>query len=362
MKRAKRGYETGPAVKTEVKEEQCTVKEEIKEEVKEEDVEEDVPAAATFRVTRSRRVAAQQAPNYAVDSDDDDEDESQSFDEDSAPAPRKRPAKKTAKPGRKPPPPSAVVYDELAIRGAQPAASSESPFRLGALPHDILREVLLALPTRDILRMARVSRTFHAATLGGHFWRRKAVREMGSLVLDERNEVVRHDADAGAWRKYVIERSCRAACPLRDEGPLIQEFWAGVSPWHVMLTCLLCSRTSGSAVVHSAIHQLHERFPTPSSLLQAFEEDEDAAMDETWQIVGPLGMQEQRIRFMRNMTLGYLFTDWPAVGPTALMGIGRFGEDSVRVCCHGITWDVDDCNVNAYAVHLRKAMKAAAAK
>jgi hypothetical protein len=151
------------------------------------------------------------------------------------------------------------------------------------------------------------------------------------------------------WRAYYTFR-----CSVWDAPPsplgLIQERYAR-DPWRLLAACLLCSRTSGSAVVHATVAAFFAAYPTPSSVLEAAATPGGLAV--LGALLHPLGLHREAV--LPRTARGFLSQGWTGGdGVRQLYGCGAFTHDSWRVFCLGhaaaVARDKDaDRNVRAYA-------------
>lgn len=89
---------------------------------------------------------------------------------------------------------------------------------------------------------------------------------------------------------------------------------------------MLCSRTSGSDTIRSAIAHFFTLFPTPTDVLEA---DDDTIKE----VIHPLGLQPTRLAAVRAVARDFLATDWQE--PAQFKGCGKFVTDSWRIFCKG---------------------------
>lgn len=92
---------------------------------------------------------------------------------------------------------------------------------------------------------------------------------------------------------------CRATLLCRRISPIALGQESRPDPWHHLASCMLCSRTSGSVVVHAAIARFFECFDTPSAVLEA---DSDALRV----IIAPCGLQDSRCNAIKRMSHDFL--------------------------------------------------------
>lgn len=97
-------------------------------------------------------------------------------------------------------------------------------------------------------------------------------------------------------------------------------------PWQHIVCCVLCSRTSGSDSIRSAIADFFSLFPSPTAVLEA----DDAAIKA---VIHPLGLQLDRLAAVRAVARDFLATDWQE--PAQFKGCGKFVTDSWRIFCKG---------------------------
>lgn len=153
-----------------------------------------------------------------------------------------------------------------------------------------------------------------------------------------------------------------------------------------MVACLLCSRTSGSAVVRGAIERCLTLWPTPSAVLAA----DEARWGRCWagrlphlrcwllhlagapsgpaesqaaqqaacrpslpctccslvEELNPLGLQATRLAGVRALARDFLATDWE--DPTEFKHCGPFVADSWRIFCCGSRQPAADANLARY--------------
>jgi hypothetical protein len=154
------------------------------------------------------------------------------------------------------------------------------------------------------------------------------------------------------WREFAARRCQTFTLPagLATDRALIQEQTCARGTWHLLATCTLCSRTSGSGVVHAAILAFMTRFAHASAYLEACEDPDER--DAIRVLIHPLGMQEQRMNALERMTRQFLFEIPRLEDVTQLFGVGAFARDSHRVFGHGLLAGVQDRNVAGAAAWL----------
>lgn len=149
---------------------------------------------------------------------------------------------------------------------------------------------------------------------------------------------------------------------------LTQEHYAG-DPWRLLVTCIMCSRTSGGPTIRETLAQFLARYPTPTAVIRGDEEEMAALLHPLGACAGgrcccALVSQHacasaglHRERTVRRCAAGFLRAGWSQ--PIQLYGIGKFANDSWRVFCHGeyaaVAADkLADRNVRAYAAYCKR--------
>lgn len=144
----------------------------------------------------------------------------------------------------------------------------------------------------------------------------------------------------GEWQKYVQHRLPTVSLPQQISPlNLLQEPYQ--EPWSHIACCLLCSRTTGSDTVRQAVNTILTKWPTPTAILQA---DNNQLL----QTMNPLGLQQVRMSALINMSRSFLEDDWAC--PSEFKGCGRFVADSFKIFCRGhrTASSVDDVNLSKY--------------
>ncbi|KAK9833390.1 hypothetical protein WJX81_000936 [Elliptochloris bilobata] len=166
-------------------------------------------------------------------------------------------------------------------------------------------------------------------------WRKLAEKKWGSATLALRK------GSSTKWMAYAKHRMCLTTHPTSPLD-LIQE---GVTdPWQHLVCCLLCSRTTGGAVVLDTIESFLRRYTTPTAVLAASETEICCA-------IKSVGLQELRCKALRLMSHSFLAEDWEE--PSEFFGCGRFAADSWRIFCRGGAAslgprDVEDATLQRY--------------
>ncbi|KAI8474540.1 MAG: hypothetical protein J3K34DRAFT_518071 [Monoraphidium minutum] len=206
---------------------------------------------------------------------------------------------------------------------------------------DVLLLVLERVAVADVLSLGTTCKALRDATRDDLFWRGLAERKWGPCVLELRAGGA---AAGGSWMAYCVKRMNMRTI-RRSPLDLGQERFP--DPWMHITCCLLCSRTSGSAVVRGAIDRFFELLPTPSSVLAAPE-------DLLSQIIHPLGLQPVRIKAARGVARDFLAEDW--ADPSEFYGCGKFVADSWRIFCRGDATGagVEDRNLKAYVAWAKR--------
>jgi len=164
-------------------------------------------------------------------------------------------------------------------------------------------------------------------------WRKIAERKFGRHV-----DRVPAEVGAADWKRYCTRRMSfvsREVSPLA----LIQEQFT--DPFSHLMACALCSRTSGSELIHRTICDTIRSFPNPSAVLDADDGDICAR-------ILPLGLSETRLRTLRSLAEGFLLTDFE--DPSEFWGIGEFASQSYHLMCRNELHlpAVGDCNLQRW--------------
>jgi hypothetical protein len=217
---------------------------------------------------------------------------------------------------------------------------SRNPDLLSHLPDSImLHSVFSFLTPEDLRQLTQVNSTSRRCTTQtscSHVWKAHCKRRWGHHVPDD---------TVADFRAYFVFRSRKWRAP-QSPASLIQELYC-CDPWKLIISCLLCSRTSGSAVVHATIADFFIRYPTPSHVL-------DADVSSLAALLLPLGLNRERV--ITRTASGFLASTWTGGIVSSLYGCGRFTHDSWRVFCRRELLDVirspdSDRNVRAYATY-----------
>eukprot|EP00884_Botryococcus_braunii_P016891 jgi/Botrbrau1/3886/Bobra.0183s0107.1 len=189
------------------------------------------------------------------------------------------------------------------------------------LPTDVLISICSKLAVKDLLALACTCKNISEVLKDDRMWREIAMKKWGCKVC----ELAKGRCLENGWAPYCKHRLSfvtNVPSPLN----LIQEDFS--DPWEHLVCCLLCSRTSGSAIVKETILGFLAAFPTPTAVLEA----DPKALKEA---INPVGLQDIRCKALRAMSDGFLSTDWEA--PSAFYGCGPFAVDSWRIFCKGDT-------------------------
>ncbi|KAL7538117.1 hypothetical protein ACHAXR_010363 [Thalassiosira sp. AJA248-18] len=158
-----------------------------------------------------------------------------------------------------------------------------------------------------------------------------------------------HDLTINAitWYQYFRHRSSSWKRPAQiSQLDLIQEHYAD-DPYRLLTACILCSRTSGGALIRKVVHDFLEKYPTPSAVIDG---DISAMAKE----LHSLGLNRERV--MKRFAEGFV-KKWTHV--TELRGCGAFAAASFAVFCRGEYKKVlrdkkADRNVKAYAAFAKR--------
>jgi len=165
-------------------------------------------------------------------------------------------------------------------------------------------------------------------------WLRSCQRRWGSLVPVEAVD---------SYKEYFLFRSSRWRCP-RSPLTMFQEE-VSADPWRTIASCVLRSRTSGSALVADTVKAFFERYPTASDVANGDLTDMGA-------LLFPLGLHRETT--IVRTAAGFLSSAFTGGAVSDLFGCGAFCEDSHSVFCLGELAVVaksmaSDRNVRAFA-------------
>lgn len=132
--------------------------------------------------------------------------------------------------------------------------------------------------------------------------------------------------------------------PKSPHGLIQEDLWP--DEWRILISCLLLNLTTRKQV-DGVIFELFERYPTPTSLLNA-----DSTELQT--LIKPLGMWRKRTQTLLRFTREYLAGEWDQV--IDLFGCGKYANDAWRIFCVGDWQDVEpnDHALNMYHEWLRE--------
>ncbi|KAF8072716.1 Mbd4 [Scenedesmus sp. PABB004] len=150
---------------------------------------------------------------------------------------------------------------------------------------------------------------------------------------------------APGWQAYCCARLELRSIP-QSPLSLLQERYA--DPWQHIVCCVLCARTSGSALIRASVAAFFDALPTPSAVLAA----PDAAV---MSLLQPLGLQATRLAAVRAVSRDFLATAWAE--PSEFRGCGKFVADSWRIFCRGArdARGVEDAKLRQYLAWANRA-------
>ena len=112
--------------------------------------------------------------------------------------------------------------------------------------------------------------------------------------------------------------------PPTSGGILIQEeYWP--DEWKILTCCLLLNLTSIKQV-RPMIHNFFEKYPTPSSII-------NAEVEELQQLLKPLGFWRKRTKTLKRFSEEFVGSDWKM--PKDLFGCGKYANDCWKILCAG---------------------------
>ncbi|BDA50661.1 probable methyl-CpG-binding domain protein 4 [Coccomyxa sp. Obi] len=192
---------------------------------------------------------------------------------------------------------------------------------LFSLPLETCLVIFAKLDVESLLNMAATCRGMRSVAKEDTLWKQVAAAEWGreALELCEKN-VSSHQV---TWFDFCRHRMCRRRIPWSPLH-LVQERYN--DPWQHIVCCLLCSRTSGNERVRCTISFFLHHCQYASYVLVADDE-------ELQSLIEPLGLQETRIRAVKQMTVAFFEKDWK--DPSEFYGCGKFTSDSWRIFCRG---------------------------
>lgn len=220
---------------------------------------------------------------------------------------------------------------------------------LDSLPYECLITIVKHLSLQDWAHLNCVSKFFHDLTLDDDLWHTLALEIFGHWVDTLSNKDTTLN---GGWKAYCQKRmnshSIIKNSKTNEISPLdlIQESYTR-DPWTQISCCILCSRTTGGDKVRTAIDTILSTWSTPSSML-------DAREDDLMQAINPLGLQAIRYNALKSMSRDFLETNWNI--PSDFKGCGRFTTDSYLIFCKGLrnSNEVEDVNLQRYLRWLSK--------
>ncbi|KAL5257495.1 hypothetical protein ACHWQZ_G012440 [Mnemiopsis leidyi] len=122
--------------------------------------------------------------------------------------------------------------------------------------------------------------------------------------------------------------------PPKSPYSLIQET-TYQDPWRLLVATVLLNKASGKVAI-PVFSSLMTRYPSPESLLQ-----DSSSLFTLSQLLLPLGLQNKRAATIIAMSQKYVKMDWEF--PRELPGVGKYGDDSYRIFCCGLT-NVTPCD------------------
>lgn len=117
--------------------------------------------------------------------------------------------------------------------------------------------------------------------------------------------------------------------PPNSPFQLLQEDHA-FDPWRVLVICMLLNQTTGEQV-KKIIRRVFLLCPTAEAAVQV-------PMNELRTVIEPLGLQNKRVRDIREMSRQYLNDGWTYV--TELHGVGKYAADAYAIFCVGKPEDI----------------------
>lgn len=214
---------------------------------------------------------------------------------------------------------------------------------LSRIPRECVLLVLSHLQVKDLCAVEAVNKAHRELVHDPTLWKSLALAKWGTAVVEWKKEEPRQ-----GWENYCKRRMPILTIPRSPIG-LLQENYS--DPWQHLLCCLLCSRTSGSATIAACVALVIDEYSSPTMLLKATEahwKDGKSGECPLCDLIHPLGLQAQRCKAVRKMTIGFLSDDWES--PTELYGVGKFSADSLAIFCWGMKdfRGVEDVNLKRY--------------
>ncbi|CAL8465066.1 g4601 [Coccomyxa elongata] len=190
-----------------------------------------------------------------------------------------------------------------------------------SLPLETCLVIFAKLDVNSLINMAATCRGMRVVAKENSLWKQIAAAKWGreALALCEKNVA----SNQITWFEFCKHRLCLLRSP-RSPLNLVQEVY--IDPWQHIVSCLLCSRTSGSERVRCTISFFLYHCQDASYILLADDE-------ELQSLIEPLGLQETRIRAVKQMTVAFFEKDWK--DPSEFYGCGKFTSDSWRIFCRG---------------------------
>lgn len=214
---------------------------------------------------------------------------------------------------------------------------------LSRLPRECVLLVLSHLQVKDLCAVEAVNKAHRELVHDPTLWKSLALAKWGTAVVELKKEEPRQ-----GWEGYCKRRMPVRTIPRSPIG-LLQENYS--DPWQHLLCCLLCSRTSGSATIAACVALVIDEYSSPTMLLKATDahwENGKGGECPFCDLIHPLGLQAQRCKAVRKMTIGFLGDDWE--NPSQLYGVGKFSADSLAIFCWGMKdlRGVEDVNLKRY--------------
>ena len=181
-------------------------------------------------------------------------------------------------------------------------------------------------------------------------WRQIAHDAWGNLVA-----LASKGSKMFDWEEYVLSRTSTPSSCAKSYG-LLQEQYQDC-PWRLLVACVLMSRVSSESVKLTAINGFLKKYRTPSSVV-------DVSFDpsEAFEILRPLGLFENRLKAVVEISTAFLMMPSFAVGlktPLKIYGVGEFGVDSFTIFVRGGAVDLypNDKNLAKYCRWIRDESK-----
>ncbi|KAK9811939.1 hypothetical protein WJX73_001110 [Symbiochloris irregularis] len=188
------------------------------------------------------------------------------------------------------------------------------------LPEECFLHIASFLAVQDVCAAAATCRQLSAYVQDDSLWQRLAEAKWGSKVLE-----VTQEAPPEKWSTYCKHRM---AFKSNKQSPfqLVQEQYS--DPWQHLACCLMCSRTTGGAVIRQTIEDFLREYTRPTDLLCA---DAQGVMAQ----LNALGLQDVRWKALSRMSHDFLAKAWS--DPSEFWGCGPFARDSWQIFCCGRT-------------------------